>query len=99
MPEGLAAVSQTAALFKASQQPCVLQITGYSSSTGSRVKNILLSHHRAEIVQKALIENGVPAERITIRGLGPDSPIGDNATIAGRRANQRVEVEFLPLER
>ena len=35
---------------------------------------------------------GTGAERITARGYGESYPVGDNATLAGRQLNRRVEI-------
>ena len=38
-----------------------------------------------------LVNKGVPAERLTADGYGPDRPMDDNKTKAGRAKNRRVE--------
>ena len=35
---------------------------------------------------------GVPADRLTVRGVGADRPVADNATEEGKRRNRRVEL-------
>ena len=37
------------------------------------------------------VTSGVPAERLSAHGYGPDKPIADNKTKAGRAKNRRVE--------
>jgi len=72
----------------------VLTIKGYTDSTGSPATNKALSESRATAVQQQLVAGGVPANTISVVGMGPEAPIGDNKTPAGRSANRRVEVEI-----
>jgi len=51
-----------------------------------------LSEARAEAVAQILIAAGVPATRITTRGVGSTQPIADNNTPDGRAKNRRVEI-------
>jgi len=39
-----------------------------------------------------LVRQGVDASRLEAAGLGPDQPVGDNATPEGRAQNRRVEL-------
>jgi len=54
--------------------------------------NTRLSRKRAEFVQDYLTSNGLDAKRLSAQGYGPNTPIADNATAAGRAKNRRVEV-------
>ena len=55
-----------------------------------------LSEQRANAAANFLLSTGaVAAERLTARGMGASSPIGDNSTEAGRRKNRRVEITIL----
>jgi OOP family OmpA-OmpF porin len=69
-------------------------VNGYTSSDGTRAKNLAISHRRAQFVEQALIKAGLPPEQVVARGLGPDQPIAANGTREGRLKNQRVEIEF-----
>jgi len=51
-----------------------------------------LSEKRAASVSNYLKTLGVTGVRLTTVGYGPDQPIADNATEAGRKENRRVEV-------
>jgi len=57
-----------------------------------RPDGVELSRRRAESVRQALIERGVPAERLEARGVGFLAPVASNATEAGRALNRRVEL-------
>lgn len=69
-----------------------VDIEGHTDSTGSRNYNIDLSLRRAQSVQAYLVNHGVSANRIAVRGMGPDFPVADNASSSGRLQNRRVEV-------
>ena len=53
-----------------------------------------LSERRAQAVRDYLIKKGVPATSLTAHGYGPDKPIADNKTKAGRAQNRRVEFDI-----
>lgn len=66
-------------------------IEGHTDNVGSPIMNKRLSQKRADAVRTALVERfGVPADQITAKGFGADSPIESNATPEGRAANRRV---------
>jgi len=67
-----------------------LLIEGHTDNTGVRERNIQLSKSRAEAVKKAITNFNVPESRLTAVGFGPDKPIADNSTEAGRSKNRRV---------
>ena len=69
-----------------------VEIAGHTDATGSRNTNMRLSQSRADAVRNFLIRNGVDADRLVARGYGPDEPVADNATAAGRAQNRRVEL-------
>jgi len=69
-------------------------IEGYTDSRGSKRIDDRLSLEQADTVKEALIKDGLEATRLSARGLGPDDPIADNHTRAGREENRRVELVF-----
>jgi general secretion pathway protein A len=78
-----------------SQDPTlVMVIKGYTDNAGSNTYNKKLSAFRANIVKSYLIGKGVHPTRIEAVGMGEESPIEENSTEEGRRANRRVEVEI-----
>lgn len=72
-----------------------IEIAGHTDSKGTRIRNIRLSLSRAEAVRAYLVMQGVPAERLSARGYGPDKPVASNAGPNGRAMNRRVELKRL----
>jgi len=68
------------------------KIEGHTDSTGSYETNRQLSMQRAIAVRDYLIAQGVAASSTEVEGLGPDRPVADNTTAAGRAQNRRVEI-------
>jgi outer membrane protein OmpA-like peptidoglycan-associated protein len=75
----------------------LIEITGYTSSTGSRQFNQTLSEKRAAAVAQYLRQQGnVPAWRITApAGYGETHPAAENTDSTGRAQNRRVQVTVL----
>jgi outer membrane protein OmpA-like peptidoglycan-associated protein len=71
-----------------------IKVTGYTDSHGDRLYNVMLSAERANRVKAYLVQEGVPASKIEVSGLGPENPIESNATLEGRKKNRRVEIEL-----
>ena len=69
-----------------------LAIEGYTDTTGTEDFNMKLSQQRADTVRQFLVSQGLSADTITSKGLGPANPVADNSTAAGRKANRRVEI-------
>jgi len=67
-------------------------VEGHTDNVGGAAMNQELSLKRAMTVRDYLIENGVPASRIDVAGLGLSMPVGDNTTADGRARNRRVEI-------
>ncbi len=75
----------------------VVEVTGYTDSTGSASYNQELSTRRAANVGAYLLSQGVISQRVLTEGIGDDSPVADNSTAAGRQANRRVELRLVPI--
>ncbi|GHU36628.1 outer membrane protein [Betaproteobacteria bacterium] len=67
-------------------------IIGHTDSTGSDAINEPLSVNRAIATRDYLSARGVGTGRIAIDGRGSREPVADNATVAGRTMNRRVEI-------
>lgn len=70
-----------------------IEIHGHTDNVGDRGSNLSLSKERALVVLEALTDDfGVPKNQVTsFIGHGPDQPIADNNTDAGRAKNRRTE--------
>jgi len=73
----------------------VIEISGFTDSTGSDDYNMALSEKRALSVVNYLINKGIPPERLKYKGYGNTSPIGDNVTYEGRKLNRRTEATVI----
>ncbi len=67
-------------------------ITGYCDNVGTEAYNTGLSRQRAIEVKKALVLRGIDEHRIEVLYKGEDDPVGDNNTLSGRMANNRVTI-------
>jgi OOP family OmpA-OmpF porin len=66
-------------------------IEGHTDNQGGPKVNGPLSERRAAAVKAWLVQQGIPAARLTSRGLGATKPIDSNDTAEGRANNRRVE--------
>jgi OmpA-OmpF porin, OOP family len=74
----------------------VIQVQGYTDSTGSKAYNLELSHRRAAAVVRYLTaEHDIPLVKISLLGYGEDSPSAPNNTREGRQMNRRVDIKVL----
>lgn len=71
-----------------------MSVDGYTDNTGKAATNLALSQKRAEAVKKYLVQQGVEASRLQAKGHGPENPVADNSTEAGRAKNRRVEMNL-----
>ena len=68
-----------------------IRIEGHTDIRGGHGYNMRLSDARAASVRTYLVEHGIDASRLESKGYGPDQPIANNRTAAGREQNRRVE--------
>lgn len=92
--EGQALLDQLAGQIP-SGAPYVIEVQGFTDSTGPSTYNVALSQRRAEAVARYLVvKHGVPVRAIHILGVGSESPVAENRTREGRKLNRRVEVRL-----
>lgn len=72
-----------------------MEIAGHTDSQGRLETNMRLSQQRAEAVMAALLARGIPISGFEAKGYGPEFPIADNSTAAGREANRRIEFRLI----
>lgn len=75
----------------------LVDVYGYTDSTGSAQHNLDLSQRRALSVANYLNSQGVDGRRVSVVGYGSSHPIASNATAEGRSQNRRVEIQIAPL--
>lgn len=73
----------------------LVQIIGHTDNVGMRQANVALSQARAETVRAYFLQRGIPAESMSVLGVGPDEPLADNRTVEGRTRNRRIQFKVL----
>jgi OOP family OmpA-OmpF porin len=73
----------------------VIEIGGYTDSTGSAVFNQQLSEQRALSVRNYMVLKGITPDRLRAIGYGETNFVATNDTAEGRQQNRRVEFKFL----
>jgi len=71
-----------------------VEVAAHTDSRGKASYNLDLSNRRAASVMTYLVAHGVSADRLTSQGYGEAQPRADNATVAGRAKNRRVELRI-----
>ncbi len=77
----------------------VVNVDGFTDSSGSFETNQTLSERRAASVSQYLASGGVAALRLQSRGYGERYPVASNDTASGRAMNRRVEVSIRGTQR
>lgn len=82
----------------AALRPClgsIIAITGHSDASGPEPGNIELSFERAEAVRRALVERGIPADGLRVRGVGSRFPV--EGLEPEDPANRRIEFSVVAI--
>ena len=69
-----------------------VELAGHTDDVGSASYNQKLSADRAEVVRKALIDQGIDAIRLTAKGYGATKPLVPNDSEEHRAMNRRTEM-------
>lgn len=72
-----------------------MEVAGHTDSQGRLETNMRLSQQRAEAVIAGLLARGALVSEFEAKGYGPEFPIADNGTEAGREANRRIEFSLI----
>ena len=75
----------------------LIDVLGFTDSTGSAQHNLGLSQRRAQSVSSYLGGQGIDRRRMYVVGFGQERPIASNSTPEGRAQNRRVELQIVPL--
>ena len=69
-----------------------VELAGHTDNVGSESYNQRLSADRAEVVRRALIDNGIEGLRLTAKGYGSTKPLAPNDSDEHRALNRRTEM-------
>jgi outer membrane protein OmpA-like peptidoglycan-associated protein len=75
----------------------IIEISGFTDSTGSESYNQELPEDRSESVGAYFRAQAVTSGRVVTKGFGERYPVADNDTPAGRERNRRVELRLVPI--
>ena len=73
----------------------IVNVSGYTDSTGDEGYNRRLSQFRANMVKSFLMGQNLPPEQIRAQGFGSQNPVDSNDTAEGRTQNRRVELSVV----
>ncbi len=68
-----------------------VEVAGHTDASGNDVANQKLSEARANAVTQALVERGVPTDRLMPKGYGETAPLDPANTPAAYAKNRRIE--------
>ncbi len=67
-------------------------IEGHLDAVGDEAVNLQFSRKRADSVLSVLKSSGVPASKLSAKGLGSGKPVAPNNSKSGRAQNRRIEI-------
>jgi len=76
-----------------------IRIEGHTDSTGTEVRNTVLSGERAKVVADYIIKKGINKDLVSYEGFGMERPIASNETEEGRQKNRRTEIIILVISK
>ena len=69
-----------------------VELAGHTDNVGSESYNQKLSADRANVVRKALVDNGIDEIRLMAKGYGSTKPLAPNDSEEHRAMNRRTEM-------
>ncbi len=90
-------VLNSVALVLKEYEKTLIDVVGFTDSSGPYDNNMTLSQKRANSVGQYLQSQGIVSGRIVAEGMGPQNPVASNETADGKQANRRVELILRPL--
>lgn len=84
-------LNELAKALRDSLPDAVLLVAGHTDSQGSANYNLNLSQRRAQAVKNYLVNRGIAANRLIVKGYGEAHPMASNNTSDGRALNRRSE--------
>ncbi len=94
-PVSFGLLDEVAAVLRDHPELLRLEVQGHTDNKGQRNYNLKLSQARSDSVMAALVQRGIDPGRMIARGYGPDVPIAENTTDAGRQLNRRVQFKII----
>ncbi|WP_421995457.1 OmpA family protein [Reyranella sp.] len=89
--QALATIAQAADAYK-TKGSARITATGHTDTSGPEAYNMALSLRRANAVKDALVRNGVPAQAISVIGMGEKGLLAPTADGVREPQNRRVEI-------
>ncbi len=94
-PGAVAELNEAVALLNLHDELARVEVAGHTCDLGAADYNQGLSQRRAQAVRDYLVENGISADRLVVRGYGEDQPKVANRSESARQQNRRVELVVL----
>lgn len=69
-----------------------VNVTGFTDTDGSPAYNMQLSQRRANAVRNALVQNGIPAQSVSITGDGESNLLVQTGDQVKNEKNRRVRI-------
>ena len=96
-PESMAELDKLVSLLNSNKR-IRIEISGHTDNEGTAAYNLTLSQNRAKAVFDYLVQQGIPAIRMTYAGYGLTKPVDTNETEQGRANNRRTEFRVIAVE-
>jgi OOP family OmpA-OmpF porin len=79
--------------------PVRVEVIGHTDNSGTEMRNTRLADQRAKRVGAALLEAGVPRERLSMRGVGSSEPVRGGDSAVDKELNRSVSLRMLAGDR